>query len=311
MINLSNFNSLPRIFRYFRDNTTCYKFIEEQIYPDGLVACPYCGGLHPYRRGDGRFKCRECGSSFSILQGTIFKDTKLPLYKWFGAIFLMSVHSKGVSSRQAAIDLGVTQKTAWFMLQKIRTTFVQNTPIFKNEVEIDETYVGGRETNKHESKKINGTQGRSTKTKTPVFGIAQRDGKVFALKVDDTRSVTLMPIIKNHIKIGSVIYTDETNIYCNLNDNGYERQIVNHSQKEFAVGRKYTNTIEGFWGLFKRMIYGTYHFVSRHYLQRYVDEAVFRYNNRKKKGGERFTALMLNALSVVTFEEVKVVKCAA
>lgn len=311
MINLAHFNSLPQIFRHFRDKATCLKFIEEQIYPDGLVACPYCGGMHPYRRGDGRFKCRECGSSFSILQETIFQDTKLPLYKWFGAIFLMSTHSKGVSSKQAAIDLGVTQKTAWFMLHKIRTTFAQSAPILEDEVEIDETYVGGRETNKHESKKVEGTQGRSTKTKTPVFGMAQREGNVFAIKVEDTRSATLMPIIKNHIKVGSVVYTDETNIYCNLNDNGYVREIVNHSQKEFAVGRKYTNTIEGFWGQFKRMVYGTYHFVSRYYMQRYVDEAVFRYNNRKKKGGERFAALMEHALNVVTFEEVKVVKCAA
>lgn len=223
----------------------------------------------------------------------------------------MSTHSKGVSSKQAAIDLGVTQKTAWFMLHKIRTTFAQSAPILEDEVEIDETYVGGRETNKHESKKVEGTQGRSTKTKTPVFGMAQREGNVFAIKVEDTRSATLMPIIKNHIKVGSVVYTDETNIYCNLNDNGYVREIVNHSQKEFAVGRKYTNTIEGFWGQFKRMVYGTYHFVSRYYMQRYIDEAVFRYNNRKKKGGERFAALMEHALNVVTFEEVKVVRCAA
>lgn len=107
MISLSHFNSLPQIFRYFKSRTTCLKFIEEQVYPDGTVACPYCGSLHPYRRSDGRFKCRECGSSFSILQGTIFQDTKLPLYKWFGAIYLMSVHSKGISSVQAAIDLGL------------------------------------------------------------------------------------------------------------------------------------------------------------------------------------------------------------
>ena len=311
MINLSHFNSLPQIFRHFRDKATCYKFIEEQIYPDGMVACPYCGGMHPYRRGDGRFKCRECGSSFSILQETIFQDTKLPLYKWFGAIFLMSTHSKGISSKQAAIDLGVTQKTAWFMLQKIRTTFTQTSPVLENEVEIDETYVGGRETNKHESKKVDGTQGRSTKTKTPIFGIVQREGNLFALKVEDTKSATLMPIIKSHIKVGSIVYTDETNIYCNLNDNGYDRQIVNHSQKEFAVGKKSTNTIEGFWGQFKRMVYGTYHFVSRHYMQRYIDEAVFRYNNRKLNGGERFAILMEHALNVVTFDKVKVVKCAA
>jgi transposase-like protein len=311
MISLAHFNSLAQIFRYFSDNATCLQFLEEQIYPDGMVACPYCGGMHPYRRGDGRFKCRECGSSFSILQETIFQDTKLPLYKWFGAIFLMSTHSKGISSKQAAIDLGVCQKTAWFMLHKIRTAFEQSTPILEDEVEVDETYVGGRETNKHECKKVEGTQGRSTKTKTPVFGIAQREGDVFALKVEDTKSSTLMPIIKRHVKAGSTVYTDETNIYCNLNENGYDRQIVNHKQKEFAVGRKSTNTIEGFWGQFKRMVYGTYHYVSRRYMQRYIDEAVFRYNNRTLKGGERFAALMENALNVVTFRDVKAVRYAA
>ena len=133
--------------------------------------------------------------------------------------------------------------------------------------------------------------------------MAQREGNVFAIKVEDTRSATLMPIIKSHIKVGAVVYTDETNIYCNLNDNGYVREIVNHNQKEFAVGRKYTNTIEGFWGQFKRMAYNTYRFVSRYYMQRYIDEAVFRYNDRKKKGGERFAALMKHALNVVTFDE--------
>lgn len=311
MISLSHFNTLPQIFRYFRDKATCLKFIEEQIYPDGVVACPYCGGIHPYRRSDGRFKCRECGSSFSILQGTIFQDTKLPLYKWFGAIFLMSVHSKGISSIQAAIDLGVTQKTAWFMLHKIRTTFRQSTPILDGDVEVDETYVGGRESNKHESKKVEGTQGRSIKTKTPVFGMLQREGEVSAMKVENTKSDTLMPIIKTCIAKGSVVYTDEANIYHSLDANGYERKIVNHNQKEFVVGKSHTNTIEGFWSLFKRTVFGTYHRVSRHYLQRYVDESVFRYNNRYKKGGERFSALMSNALNVVTFADVKAVGLAA
>ena len=223
----------------------------------------------------------------------------------------MSVHSKGISSVQAAIDLGVTQKTAWFMLHKIRTTFRQDTPILKGEVEVDETYVGGKEYYKHESKKVEGTQGRSTKAKTPVFGMVERDGNVTALKVDDTKSATLMDIIKQNISAGTIVYTDEASIYCNLNVMGYDRQIVNHSQKEFVSGRKHTNTIEGFWGQFKRMIYGTYHSVSRHYMQRYVDEAVFRHNNRKKKGGERFATLMNNALNVVTFEDVRIVRCAA
>lgn len=176
---------------------------------------------------------------------------------------------------------------------------------------MDETYVGGREANKHECKKVDGTQGRSTKTKTPVFGMVQRKGNLFAIQVPDAKSETLMPIIKKHIAVGTSVYTDEANIYCNLNSNDYSHKSVNHSQKEFVVGRIHTNTIEGFWSHFKRMIFGTYHRVSKHYLQRYVDEAVFRYNNREKKGGERFAALMEHALNVVTFETVKVVKCAA
>ena len=129
MINLGHFNSLPQIFRHFRDKATYLKFIEKHIYLDGLVNCPYCGGMYPYRRGDGRFKCRECGSSFSILQETILQDTKLPLYKWFGAIALMLTYSKGISSKLAAIDLGVTYKIARFMLHKISNTFAQSAPI--------------------------------------------------------------------------------------------------------------------------------------------------------------------------------------
>ena len=299
MINLAHFNSLPQIFRHFRDKATCLKFIEEQIYPDGLVACPYCGGMHPYRRGDGRFKCRECGSSFSILQETIFQDTKLPLYKWFGAIFRMSTHSKGVSSKQAAIDLGVTQKTAWFMLHKIRTTFAQSAPILDDEVEIDETYVGGRETNKHESKKVKGTQGRSTKTKTPIFGIVERkEGNVVVMKVKDTKGTTLMPIVEKYVSKDSDVFTNELISYVNLNKSGYNHQIVNHGKREFVRSKGiHTNSIEGFWAHFKRVVFGTYHCVSKDYLQRYIDEQVYRWNTMKDSATKRFLDMFSKAPS--------------
>ena len=120
-----------------------------------------------------------------------------------------------------------------------------------------------------------------------------------------------MPIIKSHVKVGSTVYTDEASIYCNLNENGYDRQIVNHKQKEFSVGRKSTNTIEGFWGQFKRMVYGTYHYVSRRYMQRYIDEAVYRYNTRKASESTRFADMFYKSIGIVSYMDVKSIKRAA
>lgn len=211
-------------------------------------------------------------------------------------MYLISCHKKGISSVQLATDIHVTQKTAWYILHKVRTLYKQDDNVqLYGLVECDEMYLGGRETNKHESKKTAKTQGRSTKTKTPIFGMTmvwktedvnELTGEVnekthtyeVAMKVQDTKASTLIPIINHFVAEGSTIVTDELSAYNALDSKKYNHVFVRHGEKEFVVGCYSTNGIEGFWGHFKRMVFGTYHFVSKAYLERYIDEAVFRFN---------------------------------
>ena len=304
-IDFSKFDTLFTVTEYFNTDDICKRTIAQYRWPDGDVICPYCGGHHCHLCRDGRYLCRECNRKFNVTVGTIFENTKISLRKWFIAIYLITSHKKGISSHQIAKDCAVTQKTAWNILQKIRTRFSQDTEGLTGEVECDEAYIGGREKNKHESKKTGGNQGRSTKTKTPVFGMVARGGKVIAKKVSDTQGKTLSPIIREFVKPGSRIFTDEYIGYYSLYDSEYTHAVVHHNAKEFVVGDAHTNNIEGFWGQLKRMIFGIYHFVSAAYLQRYVDEAVFRYNTRKEKESVRFAELFRRSLCVVSYKDVR------
>lgn len=287
MIDLSKFNSLFALATYFDTEAKCRKVLKEQRWGN-CVVCPYCGCVECVERKDGKYRCHECGNNFTVLVGTIFENTKLPLRKWFMAMYLISSHKKGISSVQLAQDIHVTQKTAWFILHKIRHLYGQTVDKLGGKVECDEMYLGGKETNKHESKKVEGTQGRSTKTKTPIFGMVEREGEVKALTVPNTKEKTLMPIIKQYVYEHSEIFTDELSSYSKLAENGYTHSIVHHYQKEYVVGEAYTNTIEGFWAEFRRMVYGIYHFVSKKYLQRYLDEEVYRWNTKEADAGVRF-----------------------
>ena len=208
------------------------------------------------------------------------------------------------------------------MLQKIRTLYKQSDDIqLSGNVECDEMYLGGRETNKHKHRRIRGTQGRSTKTKAPIFGIIQYqridtpqgkkrvDTFVRAMQVEDTKAETLIPIIEHFVAAGSNITTDELSSYFTLGKKGiYAHRVIKHHDEEYVVGEVSTNRIEGFWGGFKRMVFATYHFVSRGYLQRYIDEACFRYNTRKMKVGERFMVLLSNSVGKCSYEQVKIRK---
>lgn len=181
-------------------------------------------------------------------------------------MYLISSHSKGISSVQLTKDIQTTQKSAWFILHKIRLLYGQSADKLSGKVECDEMYLGGKETNRHESKKVKGTQGRSTKTKTPIFGMVERNGEVKALKVTDTRMETLIQIIKEYVHEHSEIFTDELSSYSKLSEHGYTHNVVHHLKKEFVVGDNYTNTIEVFGAQFRRMVYGIYHYVSKKYL---------------------------------------------
>ena len=221
------------------------------------------------------------------------------------AIWLVTSHKKGISSLQLGRDLGITQKSAWFMLQRIRNCFGLNeddNDKLQGEVEIDETYVGGKSTNR--SSKIRADKSEETKEhykKSTVLGMVERNGEVRAMHVENSTELSLLPPIVNNISFGSTIYTDELRSYNKL-ERVYDHKTVMHSGNEYVRGRVSTNTIESFWALLKRGIYGIYHFTSKKHLQFYVDEFVFRYNSRHATESQRFNLLLNNIENRITYK---------
>lgn len=325
MINFSNFDSLLSMTNYFDNDAICKQtIIESRWMSDGEldVVCPVCGEHHCVTRKDGRFRCNHCKHNFSCTVGTIFENTKVSLQKWFIAMYLVSSHKKGISSCQLSRDINVTQNTAWYMLQKIRTLYAQNDEkAMTGTVECDEVYIGGKEKWKHQSMKTPNTQGRSTKTKTPVFGMMERSSfvnykgevekmsYVHAFVVEKTNGANLLPIIGQFVEKDSSVYTDELNAYGKLNEMGYNHHYVNHGSMQFVDENNsdiYTNGIEGFWSHFRRMITGCYHDCSDKHLQKYVDEACYRWNTRKKNESERFADMFTKSIGLVkTWSEIK------
>lgn len=305
----SNFDNLIDLITYFSDDKKCLSYLEEWRWDNGEPVCPHCSHKKVYRFSDGRrYKCASCREQFTAKIGTIFEDSKIPLKKWFVAIYLVTSHKKGISSHQLAKDISVTQKTAWFMLHRIRWGLGQDTMYEDSmggegsDVEVDETFVGGKNKNRHKDKKVEACQGRSYKDKVPVMGMVQRNGVLRALKVSDTKSETLQPIIEKHVAKGTKIHTDEWWGYRKLNE-VYSHNYVNHGGGEYVNGDTHTNTLEGFWGLFKRSIFGIYHSASSKHIQAYVDEAVFRYNTRMLGEGNRVTLTIVNAKQPLKYKQ--------
>lgn len=286
-----DFKNLTDLFTHFANDQICREYLEGQRW-GGQIACPYCqhnGKIYRIENGK-RYKCGnpECHKKFSVTVGTIFESSKIDLRTWFGALYLCTAHKKGISSLQLHRDLGVTQKTAWFMLQRIREMLRNDAPeMLKNTVELDETWVGGKEKNKHADKKTPGTQGRNTKTKAVVVGMVERGGNVIAQHVEQLENGLVEYMIEKNIEKGSSVMTDDARTYSTIRRN-YVHRAVNHSAKQYVDGMCHTNTIEGFWSLLKRGIVGIYHSVSYKHLNRYCDEFSFRYNSRKVTDVQRF-----------------------
>lgn len=286
-----DFKNLKDLFTKFANDEVCREYLEMQRW-NGQITCPYCNHSGKIYRIENkkRFKCgnSECHKKFSVTVGTIFESSKIDLRTWFGALYLCTAHKKGISSLQLHRDLGVTQKTAWFMLQRIREMLRNDAPeMLRNTVELDETWVGGKERNKHKDKRTPGTQGRNTKTKSVVVGIVERGGDVIAKHVEQLENGLVDYIIEKNVVAGSSVMTDDARTYSTIKKN-YVHQSVNHSAKQYVDGICHTNTIEGFWSLLKRGIVGIYHSVSYKHLDRYCDEFSFRYNSRKVTDAQRF-----------------------
>lgn len=295
------FNSIIELVRVFKDEQTCINHLEILRW-NGNVVSPFDESSKVYKCKDNKYRCKNTGKYFNVKTNTLFDNTKVCLQTWFMAIFLVTGHKKGISSLQLGRDLNVTQKTAWFMLQRIRNCFgIENNTDLNNEVEIDETYVGGKNKNRHNDKKIDNSQGRSLKDKTPVLGMIERQGKVVAMQVEDTKAKTIIPEIVNIVK-DAIVYTDEYLSYRSL-QRIYDHNFVKHNQGQYVDGRIHTNTIEGFWSLLKRGIFGIYHFTSKKHLQKYVDEFVFRYNTRGNTDSSRFNLLLANSTNRLTYNQ--------
>jgi transposase-like protein len=279
--------STYELFQMFPDQESARVYLEGRLWPAG-PKCPVCGlGERITARKSGFYRCNQCKEDFTVRTGTIFERSHIPLHKWLYAMYLLLTARKGISSLQLSKEIGITQKSAWFMLQRIREALKENSfgrgKIGGGEgsaVESDETFIGGKVQNMHKDRRAKVEKRGPQANKTIVMGILDRDvRKVRAMVVPDVKRETLQNEILNNVKYGSTVYTDDAVGYDKLHYR-FVHDVVNHTN-EYVRGQVHTQGIENFWSLLKRTLRGTYVAVEPYHLRRYVDEQVFRFNNRK------------------------------
>lgn len=326
---IAKFTSLLQHQAYFSNELVCMQYMEQTRW-NGTPICPHCNSdqyyrvrtrfKHPDLNDYKDFVCanKDCRKKFTPLTGSIYGCSKLSLRIWFAAIYLV-MRKKSISSLQLARDLGVSPKTAWFMLHRIRATATEKQPAqFEGTVEADETFVGGKNKNRHAEKKVKNAQGRAFIDKTPVAGILQKSqyvelvdpetgevkrdlikpSQIRSQVVPNTSAESIMPFIRANLKPGSIIVSDEWHAYNGLSGQ-FDHRVVDHGRKQYVNGAGDTsNGIENHWSHVKRNIIGIYHFVSRKHLQRYCDEFAFRHNHRLSSECERFEMLVERSVGV-------------
>lgn len=291
---MSHPKTLIEAVRYFSDVDVCNDYMARVKWPDGKIICPKCGCDKV-----GKIKTRKmlrcntkgCRKQFSYKVGTIFEDSPLGLDKWFVAVWCITNAKNGISSYELHRALGVTQKTAWFMLHRVRVAMQEGSFVkLEGTVESDETFVGGKAKNMHADKRAQKVKGRGPIGKAIVHGVLERGGNVIAGVVKDQKRKTLQPHVRDNVESGSTVYTDALKSYEGLDDE-FVHEMIDHA-KEYVRGDVHTNGIENFWSLLKRCINGTYISVMPWHLKSYVDEQVFRFNERKGDDGDRFDEVM-------------------
>lgn len=293
----TSIKSVPELFQKFPDENSCIEYLES-IFWQGVPESPYDPNAKVYKYANGRYKCSITKKYFNVRTGTMFDNTKISLRTWFYAIWIVCGHKKGISSCQLSRDINVTQKTAWFMLQRIRKCFgIENYNELEGVVEADETFYGGKNKNRHKNKKAVKQYGRSFTDKVPIVGLIQREGKMTAVVVKNTQQEELDRVVNAYVKPYSVLVTDDWGGYNNVKEN-YEHRVVKDITRSYQHDydpSTHTNNIEGSWKILKNCIRDNYNHVSRKHLQVYVDEFVFRYNMRKFVDSDKFNHLVANS----------------
>lgn len=269
------------LFKLFPDQDAARLYLEGRLWPQG-PKCPCCGlgERVTARKGKpGFYLCNQCKEDFTVRTGTIFERSHVPLHKWLYAMYLLVTARKGISSMQLAKEIGITQKSAWFVLHRLREACGDDLTKLQGVVEVDEAYFGGLEKNKHEGKKLKA--GRGAVGKSGVLAMRQRSGKMVAMQIEDADQNTLHGHIFDRVEVGSAIHTDEASAYKGIGGLFFDHETVNHGNGEYVRDGVTTNGVESVFAVMKRGIIGVYHHASKKHLGRYVDEFAFRLNDGK------------------------------